>query len=70
MDFDLTSMCTPRLWARSRTKSGCLLAGAAKDNLAAVSDYVRFELLEIIIEIFDGVLLDRVGFGAKFLIIG
>ncbi len=48
---------------------GGFLAGAAEDDFAAVRDHVRFELLQIIIEILDGVLLDRVGFVAESLVI-
>ena len=49
---------------------GGFLAGAAVDDVAAVRDHVRFQLLEIVIEILDGVLLDGVGFVAEILVIG
>ena len=47
---------------------GRFLARAAIDDVAAVRDYVRFQLLQVIIEILDGVLLDRVGFVAEILV--
>src|SRR5665213_681345 len=49
---------------------GGLLASAAVHNVAAVGDYVGFELFEVVIEVLDGVLLDRVGFVAQILVVG
>ena len=70
IDFDFTSMCAPRFFGEIENEIGGFLAGAAEHHFAAVRDHVRFELLEIVIEILDGVLLDGVGFVAQILIIG
>ena len=51
-------------------KIGCFLTGAAIYGLAAVRDYVRLKLLQIVVEVLDGMFLDRIGFVAQILVIG
>ena len=58
------------LFCEIENKIGRFLAGAAVHNVAAVRDQVRFQLFEIIIEVLDGVLLDRIGFVAESLVVG
>ena len=63
-------MWTPRFFGEIENEVGGFGARAAEHHVAAMRDDVRFELLEIIVEIFDGVLLDGVGFVAQRLVIG
>src|ERR1019366_4194637 len=42
----------------------------AVNHLAAVGFHVALELFQVVIEVVDGVLLERVGLGAQFLVIG
>ena len=57
------------LLGQSQHEIGDLLSVAAKNHLAPVRHHVRLQLLEVVIEILDGVFLDEVRLGAKILIL-
>ena len=70
MDFDLTIRCAFALLGQPEDEVGDLGAVLAVDHLAAARLDVALELLQVVIEVLDGVLLDGVGLGAQFLVIG
>ena len=55
---------------KSKHEVGDFLAVAAEHNLAAVRHDIGFQLIEVVIQILDGVLLDLVGNRTQILIIG
>ena len=58
------------LLGQSQHEIGDLVAVLAVDHLAAMRRHLALELLEVVIQVVDGVLLDRVGLIAQFLILG
>ena len=69
MDFDLTMRCACRSRASAEDEVGDLGAVLAVDHLAAARFDVALELLQVVIEVLDGVLLEGVGLGAELLVI-
>ena len=70
IDFDFTISRAPRSLASAEHEIGDFRAVLAIDHLAAVRLDVALELLQVVVEVLDGVLLDGVGLGAQFLVIG
>ena len=70
MDFDFTMSCAPRCLGQAEHEIRNLGGVLAINDFAAVRRHVRFELFQVVVQVFDGVPLEGVGLGAQFLVIG